>query len=80
MLDMLEYERLSNVKAVAMTLREYYQYVGFVALPSTFESEDGYLIETKGDIGGCFTHVDHEGYVSWLSKDTFESDYALIRC
>lgn len=70
---MQKFIRLKLVIAVAMTRLAYNDYRGWQLPENEDGADDGYLVESLG--GGKSNHPDHVGYINWLPKEQFESDY-----
>ena len=78
MTEMKKYTGTKTLLAVAMTLGAYNIYRGW-ELPSDENPErEGYLVEYpligKGDRPN---HLNHEGYISWSPKPSFDATYRL---
>lgn len=68
------YVSSKRVTTSPMTRREYNHYRGWQLPLDEDGSEEGYLIE---DLTGMPNHPSHKGYVSWIPKAQFESNYSL---
>lgn len=69
---MQEYISVRRVRAKPMRLGEYTAYMKWPCKQEDL-GEEGYLIECFDK--GITNHKDHDGYISWMGKKTFELNY-----
>lgn len=68
---MQEYYATRKVKAEPMTRGAYNDYRGWIIPPDEDPEDAGYLTEDQRD--GTSNDERHSGYISWLTKEVFES-------
>ena len=64
-----------EVLAKPMTRGEYNKYQGWTIPADENPLDEGYLVEYLN--GGGPNHPNHEGYISWSPKRTFENGHKL---
>jgi hypothetical protein len=69
---MEKYIGTREIEATPMTREEYNLYRGWELPSDENGSDEGYLVEYKGDTSN---HVNHTGYISWSPKKQFEEAY-----
>ncbi len=71
-----KYKSHQTVLAVPLKRGAYCEYRGWGLLTDEDPDTDGYLIEILNNSNS--NHENHDGYISWLCAEEFESGFSLI--
>ena len=74
---MKKYKCHKVVKAIEMTRAEYNIYRGWELPKNECGDDEGYLVEYIDSPNK--NHNNHDGYISWSSKEVFESGYSELK-